>query len=474
MRIKYFLITAVLATAILCSAGFVSAQTADNSALIAQLQAQIAQLTAQLQQLITQQGGQTWCHTFNTYLVAGTHDSSVLTPGSVASLQTALEKEGFLTRNDAGLDSGPTTGLPAVFGKNTAAGVVSFQGKYNIRQTGTVGPITRAKLNSLYGCGTTPTPIPTTCIPNWICGWGPCMNGSQSQVAMDSNNCGLSSSGANIACPALARLCNSSTQPSITITSPNTDTTWTAGQTYKITWQETGLDNVNLTISLVNQGSGSNLLIVVGIPASAGSYSYTLPLGAANILGSGCKIYIQDTTGGVNSTGNITVVAPSTTCNPACLTNQTCSSGQCVPTNASITITSSLSGAKLIPGQTYPITWTSSNIDPNAQVEISLNPSGPGPDYTGIAITKNSGTYNWTIPESGWMIPYNATPESYSITIIYALSYDLYTGTTPIATSAPSASFNIVLQPCNLDSDCAVNRICSNKICIPNPNFVAG
>ena len=47
------------------------------------------------------------------------------------------------------------------------------------------------------------------CVPNWKCGWGPCANGSQGQIAIDSNNCGLPSSVAKIACPALARLCGS-------------------------------------------------------------------------------------------------------------------------------------------------------------------------------------------------------------------------------------------------------------------------
>jgi peptidoglycan hydrolase-like protein with peptidoglycan-binding domain len=62
----------------------------------------------------------------------------------------------------------------------------------------------------------------SACIPNWQCGWGPCIippcvpgsnsvactNGTQSQVAVDSNNCGVPSSNVNIACPALARICN--------------------------------------------------------------------------------------------------------------------------------------------------------------------------------------------------------------------------------------------------------------------------
>jgi hypothetical protein len=46
-----------------------------------------------------------------------------------------------------------------------------------------------------------------TCVPNWQCGWGPCANGEQSMTAIDSNNCGLSPTGINIACPALARMC---------------------------------------------------------------------------------------------------------------------------------------------------------------------------------------------------------------------------------------------------------------------------
>lgn len=58
-----------------------------------------------------------------------------------------------------------------------------------------------------------------SCTPNWQCGWGECKNGSQSQIAIDSNNCGLPASGAKIACPALARICT--TKPSITSILPN-------------------------------------------------------------------------------------------------------------------------------------------------------------------------------------------------------------------------------------------------------------
>jgi len=210
MRIKNFVITTVLATVIFCSAGFVSAQTTDNSALIAQLQAQIASLMAQIKAMQAQQGGttQSWCHTFNTYLVAGSMDTttSVATSGEVTQLETALTKEGLDVSGDT----------PGIFGDNTAAAVVQFQGKYGIKQTGTVGPLTRTKLNSLYGCGTNsnppvPLPIPVACTPNWTCTWGPCISGYQSQVSVDSNNCGVTT-GNKVACPSLAQTCGQTNQ----------------------------------------------------------------------------------------------------------------------------------------------------------------------------------------------------------------------------------------------------------------------
>ncbi len=48
----------------------------------------------------------------------------------------------------------------------------------------------------------------TSCTPNWQCGWGECKNGYQGMTAVDSNNCGVSSAGVQIACPALARVCS--------------------------------------------------------------------------------------------------------------------------------------------------------------------------------------------------------------------------------------------------------------------------
>lgn len=65
-----------------------------------------------------------------------------------------------------------------------------------------------------------PSPVqkPITCTPNWKCDWESCNNGYQGMTAVDSNNCGLPSTNVNIACPALARICDSSTQTSERVT----------------------------------------------------------------------------------------------------------------------------------------------------------------------------------------------------------------------------------------------------------------
>ena len=115
MKIKSFVLAAVLVTAVLCF-GVAKAQTTDTATLIAQLQAQIQSLMQQIQQLIAQQGGQTWCHTFNTNLGVGSGGDEV------SALNSALSREGLSVSL-----SGSRT---ASFDEDVAANVVAFQQKY--------------------------------------------------------------------------------------------------------------------------------------------------------------------------------------------------------------------------------------------------------------------------------------------------------------------------------------------------------
>ncbi|MFA6135950.1 MAG: hypothetical protein WC705_01145 [Candidatus Paceibacterota bacterium] len=133
-----------------------SAQTIDVSALQAQIKALLAQITGLQVQIDQAQGGDTtkWCHTFNTNLGIGNKNSEVI------SLSQALSKEnipGFVY----------TGGDVADFDEEMASAVSAFQQKYTSEiltpsglkyPTGFVGKSTRAKLNSLYGCGTVVPP----------------------------------------------------------------------------------------------------------------------------------------------------------------------------------------------------------------------------------------------------------------------------------------------------------------------------
>ncbi len=151
MNFKSLVLTAVLATAIL-GFSYTSAQTTDTAKLIAQLQAQIAQLTAQIKTLLGQKNAivshtdngtpfiDNWCHTFSKFLSLGSNGDEAL------ALHTALSYD-LLGAHDQ--DVWPN------FDANTKNDVIKFQAKYGITQTGTVGPKTRARLNSLYGCGQT-------------------------------------------------------------------------------------------------------------------------------------------------------------------------------------------------------------------------------------------------------------------------------------------------------------------------------
>ena len=100
-----------------------------------------------------------FCHIFNKDLTVGNRGDDVV------ALNQALAASGI-----------DTTSNSSDFSENNAGDVVSFQAKYGIRQTGYVGPMTRAKLNALYKCRDeqepTPVPVPQPTEPTTPC--APC------------------------------------------------------------------------------------------------------------------------------------------------------------------------------------------------------------------------------------------------------------------------------------------------------------
>lgn len=110
-------------------------------------------------------GTQSFCHTFIIDLKLGDGYGATTAPNNQSAfqreiyyLQTALAKTGF------SIDSNETTDNS--FRDSTNAAVIKFQAKYGIRQTGYIGPLTRAKLNALYGC-LNQSSQPVTSVANW-------------------------------------------------------------------------------------------------------------------------------------------------------------------------------------------------------------------------------------------------------------------------------------------------------------------
>ena len=96
-------------------------------------------------QVINPGGPNQPCYTFEIYLSKGVSSQDV------SNLQTILIKQNLLNISQ------PT----GYFGNLTFNAVMAFQRKYGISQVGVVGPITRTKLNSLYGCGISSNQLPT-------------------------------------------------------------------------------------------------------------------------------------------------------------------------------------------------------------------------------------------------------------------------------------------------------------------------
>jgi len=265
MKIKYLILTTVLATAVLFSSGVVKA--VDNSALIAQLQAQIASLLAQIKVLQGNQGVGNWCYDFNKDLKFGN------SAGDVQHLGTALQKEGF----NAG--AATSEGAGYYFNELTSSAVIMFQKKYGIKTTGFVGPITRAKLNKLYGCKTTPE---TGCSNLY---WFDNTNKTcqtQKQFCGAFVYYGLRTFTTQQACLSAV---GASTQPSITVISPNGGEIWKKGETHYIEFSSINLatnDKVNIWLGS-DDGGGVLALITENFLASNGRISWTVPTSNVDI-----------------------------------------------------------------------------------------------------------------------------------------------------------------------------------------------
>lgn len=239
-------------------------------AVVAQLQAQLASQTG------ASEGA--FCFTFNTDLKIGDRGSEV------SRLHAALEREGFSIPDSERPQKDGESVFGAIFGEMTASKVSAFQEKYRSEiltpaglsnGTGYLGARTRAKLNTLYGCGHT-TPLPTypvqptqpiACtLEAKLCSDG------KTYVGRTGPKCEFS------ACP--------NTTNTLKIVSPNGGERWETGNIYTISWAGTSA-SPDYYVGRVALYKGNDFVIDL-VPFMKrsllnGSVQYKVP--ATNVLG---------------------------------------------------------------------------------------------------------------------------------------------------------------------------------------------
>ena len=381
-----------------------AATTAELQAQIQALLAQIAQLQAQM----SQQQPQQWCYDFKYNLNAASRGKEI------SQLQTALEKEGL--EIDASEKSNQ------IFDESTASAVSGFQEKYRDEiltpnklkyATGFVGKSTRAKLNSLYGCGiikpqpipvpiTTPVPVisTSTISPAISCsglemvwptsrrelysfggdtcdGYRYLNNKEISPSCYNYQECINAYSSANcINIPSTQKQCSVSSAPFITSFSPTSAVSYGIGT--KVRVYGNNFSNLDKVSFINTQGIYyyaewspiSNTEIEIPLP--------TMPAGQYYIS-------VSSPSGSTQSVQLFSIIATTT--------------------QPSITVFSPNGGEKLEVGQTYQIKWSTNNFSPTTAIQIALrdtryDPNNSAGEQPIVSAMDNSGYYNWVIPQS--------------------------------------------------------------------------
>ncbi len=308
----------------------------------------------------------------------------VATGGDVSTLQDFLESQGYLHSDPTGY-----------FGLQTQAAVQAFQSAQNILNSGYVGPVTRAAINT-SSCGTATTPVaatsttPTTpVIPS---GWNPCPMGASFN----------SVTGA----PCVS---TNQTQTLITSISPTSGPIGTQVTIYGSGLSSSDTINFSENGQLKESFYGSKTIQ----SATSNQITFAIPLLAIENFPPGVyQVTVSNGNGMSEQLGQSNAVSFTMTGNTVsgCLngaefdssTGAPCSNNQNQP---SITVLSPNGGEQLTQGQTYNITWQENGL---STVNISLiNTSNPQFNYT-IAnnLTASSDSYSWTIPsEIGPVIP---------------------------------------------------------------------
>ena len=199
------------------------------------------------------------------------------------------------------------------------------------------------------------------------------------------------------------------TNPSITLTSPNGGQTFKKGDRIPIYWTSSNISAGSIIdIFLQDRTNVTKFAYIAQNDSTAtndGSFIWTIPdsVQAGNysirVL---CRTCAQTTGEPAHdwSDSQFTIAEASTI------------SAQGAPT---VTLTSPNGGGTYTKGSVLPIRWTSTNISSDSIIDIFLQDRTSVTNFAYIsqnnATTKNSGSFNWTIPAS-------VAPRSYSVRVL--------------------------------------------------------
>jgi Leucine-rich repeat (LRR) protein len=160
-------------------------------------------------------------------------------------------------------------------------------------------------------------------------------------------------------------------QRTITVTAPDGGQNWEGGTVQNITWTSTGsIPNVKIEYSTDTGGSWNTITASV---SNSGSYGWTVP----GTPSANCLVKISDTAGPASDTSNAVFT---------------------ILQQRAITVTAPDGSESWEGGFTRAITWNSTGSIANVMIEYSTDTGGSW--NTVIASTANSGSYNWTVPNT--------------------------------------------------------------------------
>jgi len=162
--------------------------------------------------------------------------------------------------------------------------------------------------------------------------------------------------------------------PIITVTAPNGGEDWITESQQNITWSSQNITDVSIEYSIDNGGSW--ISVVASIPASSGSYNWTVP----NTPSTQCLVRISDA-----SNASINDVSDATfkiTAAP----------------NPMVTVTAPNGGENWVVGIAHQVKWTRQDVT-YIKIEYSTD---NGNEWIVVVPSRLAafGSYNWTIPNT--------------------------------------------------------------------------